>query len=309
MSRRFFLNDCLPEQPQGSADVAALFKDMVVSYMDLRKNESLNLNPFWATREYADNVTLCGVTLRGLLNQLKSNPTLFTYACKLVNSCLPLAYDEAQLTGDPELTNNCLFNNRDAHYLLVAQKLGMMAASLPVEKELCLDTLQLQISDSETGRKIVKDIPNWYVRNRDAITQLLTPPLPSRDEPWNRLKEMLRQRGRVVISKEFEADWNVLGAVLQRLIVQRFEDALNARLLFPANNHNMELVKSDQVDRTSKVHELRHQGQGVRVYFECDADAIYIALYGSKTIHHGKDQAADFKLAKSIVQRLRRDIQ
>ena len=138
---------------------------------------------------------------------------------------------------------------------------------------------------------------------------MLTPPLPPKVEPWERLLTILGSSGRIVeYSKGFKKDWDYLGNELQQLIVQRFEDALNGGLLFPAKNTNKKIVKPDEKDKTSKVHELRHLGTGFRVYFECDDDAIYIALYGSKTIHHGKDQEADFKIAKAIAERLRKGI-
>ncbi len=308
MPKRFYLNDCLPEQPEGGENVGELFKNMVMSYKEFHKNELLDLAQHWVTRDYADNVTLCSVTLRDLLGQLKSNPTLFAYASKLVGSNAPLIYEAEQLSEDPEIGKECRWNGRDAHFLLIAQKLDMIAASLPVEEKVCCDILKLMLKDIETEEESCNEIPNWYTGNNQFITELLTPSLPPKSEPWDRLNNLLGRRGKVVISKEFKDDWSVLGTVLQQLIVQRFEDAINAGLLYPANNGNMDLVKPDQVDKTSKVHELRHKGSGIRVYFECDADAIYIALFGSKTIHHGKDQAADFKIAKSIVARLRRGI-
>ena len=161
------------------------------------------------------------------------------------------------------------------------------------------------LKDIRENEETTKEIPNWHIRNNEAIIQILTPQLTPKTEPLNRLVDLLKRRGQVVYSKEFKDDWDNIGSALQQLVVKRFEDALNAGLLFPANNGNMDIVKSDQVDKTSKVHELRQRGTGLRVYFECDSDVIYIALYGSKTVHHGKDQAADFKLAKAIVSRLR----
>ena len=302
------MNDCLPEQPEDGKDVGELFREMVLGYKELHKNELIDLAQHWVTRDYTDNVTLCSMSLRNLLNQLKSNPTLFAYASKLVGSSTPLVLEEEQLAGDPDLEQKCLCNKRDAHYLLVAQKLDMMAASLPVEEKVCCNVLKLILKDIQEDEETTKEIANWHISNDKDIIQLLTPLLPPKTEPWNRLMDLLGRRGKVVFSKEFKDDWDNLGTVLQRLIVQRFEDALNAGLLYPANNDNMDIVKSDQVDRTSKVHELRQKGSGIRVYFECDVDAIYIALYGSKTVHHGKDQVADFKLAKTIASRLRQGI-
>lgn len=308
MPKRFYLNDCLPDHPEEGKNVRELFREMVLNYKELHKNEHLDLAQHWVTRDYPDNVTLCSITLRSLLGPLKSDPTLFNYASRLVESSIPLIYEEDQLVGDLELEQECMCNERDGHHLLVAQKLDMIAASLPVEEKVCCNILKLMLKDTPKDGETTKEIPNWHISNQEDIIKLLTPPLSPKTEPWTRLMDMLGRRGRVVCSKQFKADWDNLGSVIQQLVVQRFEDALNAGLLYPANNGNMDIVKSDQIDKTSKVHELRQKGMGIRVYFECDTDVIYIALYGSKTVHHGKDQAADFKLAKVIASRLRQGI-
>ncbi len=308
MPVKFYLNDSLPDQPEQGKDVADLFRNLVIKYKELHKNDLLDLSQHWATSDYVDNVTLCSMTLRSLLVQLKSNPTLFTYASKLVESNTPLKYEEDQFSGDLELNQECLCNDCKAHMLLVAQKLNMIAATLPVEPRFCNDVLDLVIKDVQNEEETIKQIPNWHIDNSDEIAKLLTPPLPPVTEPWNRLMDLLRRHGKVYCSNMFKQDWDSLGIELQQLIVQRFEDAINGGLLFPANNNNMNIVKQDQKDRTSKVHELRQVGNGFRVYFECDADAIYIALFGSKTIHHGKDQDADFRFAKAVVERMRQGI-
>lgn len=238
MSQRFYLNDCLPNQPEEGKDVGKLFKELVLGYKDLHKNEVLGLSQHWATSDYVDNVTICSMTLRSLLVQLKSNPTLFTYASKLVGSSTPLIFEEGELEGDPELGQECLCRGRDAHMLLVAQKLDMIAATLPVEPHLCNDVLDLVIRDVQTEEETTKQIPNWHIDNSEAIKQLLTPPLPPVTEPWQRLMTILERHGKVVCSNLFKQDWNTLGLELQQLIVQRFEDAINGGLLFPANNNS-----------------------------------------------------------------------
>lgn len=308
MPVRFYLNDSLPEQPTEGKDVGELFKSLVLGYKELHKIEVLNLAQHWTTSDYVDNVTLCSMTLRSLLVQLKSNPTLFTYASKLVGNEIPLKFEEEQLAGDKELTQECMCNDCDAHMLLLAQKLNMIAATLPVDPRLCNDVLDLVIKDVQTGEESVRQIHNWHIENSETIAKLLTPPLPPVTEPWERLMNLLGRHGKVVCSNIFKQDWEKLGSELQQMIVSRFEDAINGGLLFPANNGNMNIVKQDQKDPTSKVHELRHVGIGFRVYFECDPDAIYIALYGSKTIHHGKDQDADFRFARTVVERMRKGI-
>lgn len=308
MPKEFYLNDCLPEHPTNGTDVVTLFRGMVKEYMNMRKNSSLDLAQCWATSDFVDKVSLCGITLKNLLGLLKTDRVVYPYAIRLVSDGLPIVYRVEDLSGDEELDIDFKCNGRDAHNLLVAHKLDMIAASLPVEAALCNNQLDLVYSDQVTGTQTVKHVHNWYIDNSTTIVRLLTPPLPANSQPWDRLMSLLGQHGKVVCSKLFEAEWNKLGLGTQQLIVSRFEDALNGGLLFPANNNNMNIVKRDQWDNTSNVYELRQRGSGFRIYFECDVNAMYIALYGSKTVHYGKDQESDFRFAKVVVGRMRKGI-
>lgn len=308
MSKKFYLNDCLPEHPTSGKDVVTLFRGMVKEYMNMRKTPLLDLAQCWATSDNADNVFLCGMNLTKLLRQLKTDREVYSYALRLVTNDIPIKHRVDELAGDEELGLDFLCNGRNAHNLLVAKKLDMITASLPVEVALCNDQLDLVYTDKVTGSQAVNRVHNWYIDNSATIIRLLTPPLPANSQPWNRLMALLAQHGKVVCSKLFESEWNKLGIGTQQLIVKRFEVALNGGLLFPANNNNMDIVKRDQWDKTSNVHELRQKGSGFRVYFECDANAIYIALYGSKTVHYGKDQESDFRIAKEVVCELRQRV-
>lgn len=312
MSRRFYLNDCLPAQVQNGTDVVTLFRDMVAEYKEMHKNKELGLELSWVMSDFVDNVELCGVGLKNLLAQLKATEReLCGYASRLVTSGTQITYEEGQLAEDTEIQLGFEFSGRNAHNLLVAQKLNMIAASLPVEDALYVDKLKLVYTEQTTGCETNREIDNWYVNksasigNTAVIVKALTPPLPPETRPWERLNAILGQHGQVHCSKEFKNDWNRLGAEIQQLIVSRFIDALNAGLLFPAKDKNKNIVKSDKKDRTSKVHELRQKGDGFRIYFECDNDAIFLALYATKTYHHGVDQEADFRIAKTVVERLR----
>lgn len=308
MSTRFYLNDCLPPQPQNGTSVVNAFRDLVKQFMELRKNKKLDLEQTWTTSDTVDNVTLCGMGLRQLLGMLKPERELYSYASRLVSNGVPIIFQEAELDGDPELLLTFLFNGRDAHCLLLAQKFDMIAASMSVEDALAADGLDLIYTNQTTNKQTIKTIANWHVGNNAYITDLLTPPLPPLTAPWERLIALLGQHGEVHWSESFREDWEKLGSGIQQLIVGRFEDALNGGLLFPANGNNMNILKPDQKDKTSKIHELRQKGDGFRVYVECDKDAIYLALYGTKTYHHGADQEADFRIAKTEAQRLRQKV-
>jgi len=308
MPNTFFLNDCLPAHPANGVNVVKLFRDMVTGYRDMHKNTALGLAQCWVTSDTVDKVMLCGVTLKYLVGQLKNERDLYIYALRLTTGSNPLCYEEAQLAGDAELSLPFLCDGCNAHNLLVAKKLNMMAATLPVDTALCVNRLDLVYINPTTEDAMTYQIDNWYTGNTAAIVSLLTPPMPAKKDTWNYLLRLLGQHGKVHWSKSFKADWDMLGQQVQELIISRFQDALNGGLLFPANGNNMNIVKPDQKDRASKVHELRQKGTGFRVYFECDADAMYLVLYGSKTIHHGENQEADFRIAKTIAARLRQGI-
>lgn len=308
MSTRFYLNDCLPAQPQNGVNVVDAFRDLVKQFMELHKNKCLDIEQAWTTSDTVDNVVLCGMGLRQLLVKLKPERELYSYASRLVSNGVPIIYQEAELADDAELLLAFMFNGRDARRLLMAQKLDMIAASMSVEDVLCVNSLQLIYTHPTTGVQNTRDIINWHVGNNAYITHLLTPPLPPLTAPWDRLIAMLGQHGNVKWSKSFKEDWDKLGSGIQKLIVGRFEDALNGGLLFPANAKNKNILKPDQKDKTSKIHELRQKGDGFRVYLECDKDAIYIALYGTKTYHHGEDQESDFRIAKTEAERLRQGL-
>ncbi len=315
MSRRFYLNDCLPAHVQNGTDVVKLFRDMVADYKEMHKNQVLELELSWVMSDFVDNVKLCGVNLKNLLAQLKATEReLYSYASRLVTSGTQITYEEGQLEGDTEVKLDFKFSERNAHNLIVAQKLDMIAASLPVEDALYVDKLKLLYTEPLKGKETNREIDNWYVNKCDGkgntafIVKILTPPLPPETQPWERLNAILGQHGKVHCSKIFKNNWEKLGSEIQQLIVNRFIDALNAQLLFPANDKNKNIVKSDQKDRTSRVHELRQKGDAFRIYFECDDDAIYLALYATKTCHHGVNQEADFRIAKNIVERLRKEI-
>ena len=67
MSTRFYLNDCLPAQPQNGVNVVDAFRDLVKQFMELHKNKCLDIEQAWTASDTVDNVVLCGMGLRQLL--------------------------------------------------------------------------------------------------------------------------------------------------------------------------------------------------------------------------------------------------
>lgn len=304
MATRFYFNDCLPQQCT-KGDIYERFYALVDVFKDLRKTEGLDIDNFWTLADYYWQTNICQVPLGDIIKR-NNNPTTRTFLKKLVGEGTPLSV-QIDLRASNLKGAACLFNNRDARNLLLAHNEGMIAASVLAENELEADALRLNLKDAN-GKDSVTDVENLHENNRLYIENLLAHPLPPVDQPLERLKALFGNGKTVHASTAFYQDWKSLGIDIQKRIVTKFEDAQNAGVLFPAK-HNPPLIKRDEKDATSNVHELRSIGSGIRVYLECDNSTLYIALYNNKGNYAGNDQEADFRRAKKIVERMRRSME
>lgn len=305
MAKKFYLNDCLPQKCE-TGDVYSMFKDLVIAFRNLRQKEILNIDRFWTLADSPYSTKICQVPLKKLIDD-NAAPSLRAYMWKLVSEGISIASMANDFEGSAQLTLDSKFNERDAHNLLLAKEVGMIAASVPAEEAIVTDKLQLTLTDKD-GKVTTCEIDNLHPSNESYIESILTPPLPSSNQPLDRLKVLFGIDKVVHASEIFISKWNTLGLERQRYIVSKFEDALHADLLFPAKSDegkDFPLMKRDDVDTMSAVHELRSKGTGVRVYFECDGSTLYIGLYNVKGKYTGDDQSKDFRRAKAIIARMR----
>lgn len=304
MATRFYLNDCLPQQCT-NGDIYERFYALVDVFKELRKTEGLDIDNFWTLADFHWQTSICQVPLKDIIMR-NSNPMTRTFLQKLVGEGTPLSV-QSNVLGSNQNVVSCLFHNRDAHNLLLAHNAGMIAASVLAEKELETDVLRLNLKDAN-GTDSVVDVENLHENNRPHIETILAQPLPPDSQPLERLKALFGNGKTVHASTAFYQDWKSFGIEMQKYIVTKFEDAKNAGVLFPAK-HNPPLMKRDEKDATSNVHELRSIGSGIRIYLECDASTLYIALYNNKGNYTGKDQDADFRRAKKVIERMRKGME
>lgn len=306
MAHKFYLNDCLPDKC-AEGDIFVIFRDFVLEYRRMRSIKQLDLDQRWTLKDYASNTVIAGVPLCDLIKYYKSERDFYSYASSLVNGNPTLSEIESDMSEAPELQNKYTFNGREARSLLVAKLADMTIATVPIEKSVLCDPLKLNLTDV-TGAASTLDVRNWYGKNREDIIKLFTPPLPPETEPLERLQALFGLDKTVLLSQPFIDKWERLGTNIQSQIVDRFETAYNANLLFPAvedTNREFPILKRDQVNAQSGVYELRFKTSGIRVYLECDSNTLYLALYGNKGAYKGEKQNADFRQAREIVTRMR----
>lgn len=302
MAHKFYLNDCLPEQCQ-QGDIYVKFEALVRSFKDLHSKKELDIDQYWTLADYWSNLTICGVQMKEIVKCTR-NRDLKSYTMQLLSRSQPVYFIEESLSECQEIKNNSQFNHRPAHNLLVACLSGMLSASVSAEQELAVNKLAIELDD-DSGNKTIRHIDNLHDGNQEHIKDILTPPLPAADQPLERLISFFSNKGKEIhFSMEFNNKWETLGLTNQQYIVSKFQDAYNEGLLFPAKHDTgkqFPLVKKNQADNSSSVHELRTKS-GMRIYFECDFSTLFIGLYNMKGRYSGDDQSADFRRAETIIE-------
>ncbi len=199
------------------------------------------------------------------------------------------------------------FNGRDAHYLAVASANKLIAITLPIEEQLKTNTIEITVFD--TLSQVIEPsvfITNWFKDNTNNIRKQL---LPHAETQLDELNNLFYEIGKnVILSEKFVDQWNyeINNDYFKERIIKRFEEAYNAKLLFPAKDDPREpkykIVRKDT--RNTDVFELRLRDTGVRIYFSCDIKTIKILLFGTKTSNQGQGQESDFRIANEILKKM-----
>lgn len=92
---------------------------------------------------------------------------------------------------------------------------------------------------------------------------------------------------------------------LQEFIISLFAKALQSGLLFPARGDDNIVKKCD----ADNVYELRnHAYGGIRVYFRCIDNKIFIGAMGTKSSYKGDAQSNDIAHAGKAMDKLEKSM-
>lgn len=105
------------------------------------------------------------------------------------------------------------------------------------------------------------------------------------------------------ICDSFMDEFKLISPDLQEFVISLFAKALQSGLLFPARGDDNIVKKCD----ADNVYELRnHAYGGIRVYFRCVDNKIFIGNMGTKSSYKGDAQSNDIAHAGKVMDKLER---
>ena len=301
---QFFFNDCLP--CQSNENVASLFKEVMLAYLDLHKNKNLDIDRTLCISQLPENTTICGNKLNELISNCAGNREEKNALVALFRTATILEHQYDDFVDPDNIYKSFTFNGRNALYLAIAAANQMVSISLPLEDAVKANALYIEVFDTiENKHEASWSITNWYKYNTETI---LTNFLPQAKTQLDKLRNYFVGIGKnVLFSEKFIDQWDheIRNDSMKGRIIKRFSEAYNCKLLFPAIEDPREpkykIVRKDNSGNT-EIFELRLRDIGVRIYFTCDDNTIRIILYGTKTSHQGCDQESDFRAAYNIAK-------
>jgi mRNA-degrading endonuclease RelE of RelBE toxin-antitoxin system len=294
---KFYFNECLPPIGNG-INLQKVFENSINLFSKLTKNESLKIEKNIITDLPPDEITIHGVRFEDIINNIsdkncKRNAYYYFSRCPIKDNCF---FEEA--FENELIEKEHFFLTLNAINLVIANKMNWFLYSLPINNTLKTD--QLTITSNNTPL----NLHNWYGEqiSSDYIKNLLIRLNNQIDSTLDELKLLLEDyQG----SNSFEKQFKNSQPDVQRLIVEKFEEAKNNNMLFPIKTDD-NLIKKCQGKGNENTYELRFGSLGgVRVYFSVEGNTVFIGGMGRKSVSAGTEQSSDIKKASSEIKKLK----
>ena len=165
--------------------------------------------------------------------------------------------------------------------------------SLPLDETLKVDSLGILVN--ETALKNV----NWHGMNTKNLIQHIIEDETIDNANLSILKYSFGDN-ECFICDSFMDEFKLISPDLQEFIINLFAKALQSGLLFPARGDDNIVKKCD----ADNVYELRnHAYGGIRVYFRCVDNKIFIGNMGTKSSYKGDAQSNDIAHAGKVMDK------
>lgn len=283
----FYFNSNLGEYYTGNR--YEIFDNLMLKFLFLLNDKKLPINGYIATNNQPSNILICGTTLKSLIDNFKIAEkdkykehrkklySLFTRYPIDIDVCVEDVFT------DEELNSSIKFNGRDATDLFIATKLKYYFMSLPLDETLKVDSLKILLDETAVSNV------NWYGMNTRKLIQRIFEEYANNDANLSILKYSFGDN-ECFICDPFTDEFKLCPPDMQEFIINLFAKALQKGLLFPARGDDNIVKKCD----ANNVYELRnHAYGGIRVYFRCVDNKIFIGNMGTKSSYKGDTQSND----------------
>lgn len=298
----FYFNSELGEYYEGN--LYEVFDHLMLKFIFLLNDKKLPINRYIATNSQPSTILICGETLKSLIDNFKiaEKDKYKDHRKKLYSlfSRYPIDLDVSaeDVFTEEEANSSMKFHGRDAVDLFIASKLKYYFMSLPLDETLKVDSLEILVN--ETALKNV----NWYGMNTKNLIQNITKDDTIDDVNLSILKYSFDDN-ECFMCDSFIDEFKLRPPTLQEFIIGLFAKALQSGLLFPARGDDNIVKKCD----ADNVYELRnHAYGGIRVYFRCVDNKIFIGNMGTKSSYKRDTQSNDIIRAGKVMDELEKTI-
>lgn len=299
----FYFNSNLPGNYTGN--LYEVFDNLMLKFICLLNDKRLPINGYIATNREPSAILICRETLKSLIDNFKiaEKGEYKEYRKKLYSffTRYPIDVDVhiEDVFTEEDLNSSIKFHGRDATDLFIAGKLKYYFMSLPLDTTLKVDSLEILVNET-----VLKNV-NWHGLNTKNLIHRITEDEMIDDANLFILKYLFDDN-ECIMSDSFMDKFKLSPPDLQEFIISLFVKALQSGLLFPARGDD-NIVKKCEADN---VYELRnHAYGGIRIYFRCVDNKIFIGNMGTKSSYKGDSQSNDITLAGKLMDKLDRSIQ
>ncbi|WP_294593502.1 hypothetical protein [uncultured Bacteroides sp.] len=292
----FYFNECLPSQFNGS--LQTVFETIIREFNRLTRDKNLKIEKAIITHKIPSEILVCNTNLKKLIDSCNDKELKKIALSYFIKYPIDYYYQIDDIFTDEDLAIKYEFNELDATNLIIAHKMSWFLLSLPLCNLLKQDLIIVKSGTQQT------QIHNWYGNNNSYITHHIAESIGSREKNITNLQYCFGNKD-CVMSDTFISDYLASPISAQELIIDKFIDAINAHLLFPAK-HDDNLVKTCKGIGNEATYELRSKALGgIRVYFSCNETCIYIGGMGTKATSVGKEQTADICRASNEISKIK----
>lgn len=299
----FYFNSNLPEYYTGN--LYEDFDNLMLKFIFLLNDKNLPINGYIATNNQPSTIFICGKTLKSLIDNFKiaEKDKYKEHRKKLYSffTRYPIDVDVRieDVFTEEDLNSSIQFHGRDATDLFIASKLKYYFMSLPLDATLKVDSLEILVNET-----VLKNV-NWHGLNTKNLIRRITEDEMINDANLFILKYLFDDND-CIMSGSFVDKFKLSSPDLQKFIISLFDKALQSGLLFPARGDD-KIVKKCEADN---VYELRnHAYGGIRIYFRCVDNKIFIGDMGTKSSYKGDSQSNDITHAGKLMDELGKSIQ
>lgn len=293
----FYFNECLPTFYNGS--IQNIFESAIRKYNCIVKDKSLNFQEGIITHKMPSEIKICDTNIKTIIDACSDKDLRRAAYRYFTMYPIDSFYSLEDVFDNENVSINHTFNGHDATNLIIAHKMGWFVFSLP----LCclLETDILLVSSDKT----YTHVHNWYGGNSQYLVQCVIALNGIKKSKLLELKYCFEDK-ECKMSDSFISNYIDAPLGLQELVIGKFKDAIKAKLLFPAN-HDNNLIKACKGTNNEETYELRSKAfGGIRVYFSCNENCIYIGGIGTKASSIGKEQSADISRASNEIKKMKR---